>query len=110
METNWGQLWIDARKDSVLAKYRKDVGVELWDRGAEEYSDTIKRDGFKYGEQMVDALKSIIKPDFEVLDNGCGPGTLAVPLAKPVDRVVALDPPKRMLEVLEESAVMWWEK
>ncbi len=105
MEINWEQLWIDARKDSVLAKYRKDVGVELWDRGAEEYSDTIKRDGFKYGEQMIDVLKSIIKPDFEVLDNGCGPGTLAIPLAKLVDRVVALDPSKGLLNVLNESAV-----
>ena len=110
MEINWEQLWIDARKDSVLAKYRKDVGVELWDRGAAEYGDTIKREGFKYGEQMVDALKSIIKPDFKVLDNGYGPGTLAIPLAKPVDRVVALDPSKGMLNVLKESAVMWWEK
>ena len=105
MEIDWEQLWVDARKDSVLAKYRKDVGVELWDRGAEEYSDTIKRDGFKYGEQMIHVLKSIIKPDFEVLDIGAGPGTLAIPLAKLVDRVVALDPSKGMLNVLNESAV-----
>ena len=105
MEINWEKLWIDARKDSVLAKYRKDIGIEVWDRGAEDYRDMIKRNGYEYGEQMIDAIKEIIEPDFEVLDIGAGPGTLAIPLAKLVKNVTALDPAKGMLKVLEESAV-----
>lgn len=43
MVINWEQLWIDARKHSVLAKYRKDIGIERWDTGAEDYSDRIKK-------------------------------------------------------------------
>ena len=105
MEINWEKLWIAARKNSVLAKYRKDVGIEIWDRGAEDYRDTIKKNGYEYGRQMVDTIKEIIKPDFEVLDIGAGPGTLAIPLAKLVNKVTALDPSKGMLKVLEESAV-----
>ena len=105
MEINWEQLWMDARKHSVLAKYRKDVGVEMWDRSAEDYRDMIKKNGYEYGQQMIDAIKEIIEPDFEVFDIGAGPGTLAIPLAKLVNKVVALDPSKRMIKVLEETAV-----
>lgn len=49
MEIDWEQLWIDARKDSVLTKYRKDVGVDVWDRGSDYYRDAIKRNGYEYG-------------------------------------------------------------
>ena len=105
MEIDWEQLWIDARKDSVLAKYRKDVGVEIWERWTEDYREAIKRNGYKYGQQMVDAIKDIITPDFEVLDIGAGPGTLVIPLAKWVNKVVALDPSKGMIKALEESSI-----
>ena len=105
MEIDWEQLWIDARKDSILAKYRKDVGIEIWDRGAEDYRDTIKKNGYEYGQQMIDTLKDIIEPNFEVFDIGAGPGTLAIPLARLVNKVTALDPSKGMIKVLEETAV-----
>lgn len=105
MEIDWEQLWIDARKDSILTKYRKDVGVDMWDIGADYYIDAIKGNGYEYGQKRLEAIKGIIKPDFEVLDVGAGPGTLAIPLAKLVKKVTALDPSKGMIKVLEESAV-----
>ncbi len=105
MEINWEQLWMDARKHSVLSKYRKDVGIERWDKSAEDYSDRIKRNGYKYGHQIIAVIKELIKPDFEVLDVGAGPGTLALPLAKLVKKVTALDPSTGMLKLLEENAV-----
>ena len=105
MEINWEQLWIDAKKDSVLSKYRKDIGIERWNREAEEYSDRIKKNGYKYGQQIIGVIKEIIEPDFEVLDVGAGPGTIAIPLAKRVKKVTALDPSKGMIKLLEESAV-----
>ena len=105
MEINWEKLWMDARKRSVLSKYRKDIGIERWDTGAEDYRDRIKRNDYKYGQQIIDAIKEIIEPDFKVLDVGAGPGTLAIPLAKRVKKVTALDPSKGMIKLLEESAV-----
>ena len=105
MEINWEKLWMDARKRSVLSKYRKDIGIERWDTGAEDYRDRIKRNDYKYGQQIIDAIKEIIEPDFEVLDVGAGPGTLAIPLAKRVKKVTALDPSKGMIKLLEEGAV-----
>jgi 2-polyprenyl-3-methyl-5-hydroxy-6-metoxy-1,4-benzoquinol methylase len=111
MEINWEPLWIDAKRGSVLEKRPEDLEIEIYDRGSEAYSAAIKgksheyRQILEYGQQIVDLLKDIIKPDFEVLDIGTGPGTLAIPLAKRVKNVVALDPSKGMINALEESAV-----
>ena len=108
MEINWEQLWIEAKKNSVLSRYYKsveDIGVEeYWDRDARDYSDTIKRNDYEYGQRIIEVIKGIVNPDFEVLDVGAGPGTLAIPLAKMVKKVTALDASKEMLWVIEESA------
>jgi len=45
-----------------------------------------------------------IRGDEVVLDIGCGPGTLAVPLAKKVKQVIAIDFSEKMLEELETYA------
>lgn len=111
MEINWEQLWLDAKRGSVLEKRPEDLEIEIYDRGAEAYRDAIKeksheyRQVLEYGQQIVDVLKAIIKQDFAVLDIGTGPGTLAIPLAKRVKTVVALDPSKGMINAVEESAV-----
>jgi SAM-dependent methyltransferase len=111
MEINWEQLWLEAKRGSVLAKRPEDLEIEVYDRGAEAYRDAIKKKSheyrqiLEYGQQIVDVLKDIIKPAFEVLDIGTGPGTLAIPLARLVKNVVALDPSTGMINALEESAV-----
>ena len=111
MEIDWEKLWIEAKKGSVLEKRPEDLEIEIYDRGAEDYKDAVEKKSYEYqqildyGQQMIDVIKEIIKPDFEVLDIGTGPGTLAIPLARLVRKVTALDPSKGMLEVLEESAV-----
>ena len=105
MKIDWEKLWIEERKGSPLMKYRKDIGTEMWDKSAEDYRDSINKDAYGYGRKIIEVIEDIIKPDFEVLDIGAGPGTLAVPLARLVARVIALDPSREMLKVLEESAV-----
>ena len=42
--------------------------------------------------------------DEVILDIGCGPGTLAVPLAKRVKEVIAIDFSAQMLEELNQYA------
>ena len=103
MEINWEQSWIDAKRGSVLEKRPENQGLEIYNRGAEEYRDAIKKKSheylqvLEYGQQIIGVIKDIIKPDFEVLDIGTGPGTLAIPLAKVVKNVTALDPSKGMI-------------
>ena len=108
MEIDWEQLWIETRENPILSEYYKSVkdqGVEeFWDRDAKGYSDSVKGDDYEYGRQIIDTIKGIINSDFEVLDVGAGPGTLAIPLAKKVKNVTALDASKKMLRVIEEIA------
>lgn len=49
-----------------------------------------------------------ITGDEVVLDIGCGPGTLAIPLAKRVKQVIAIDFSRKMLDELEAYAAREW--
>lgn len=54
----------------------------------------------------LDVLRPLLRPDDTVLDVGCGPGTLSVPLAPLVRGVTALDSNPAMIAALcEEKAL-----
>ncbi|MEV0143617.1 MULTISPECIES: class I SAM-dependent methyltransferase [unclassified Nonomuraea] len=50
-----------------------------------------------YGEAVIDHLAGAPGADSRVLDLGCGPGTIAIPLAGRVRAVLAVDPAEEML-------------
>ncbi|MGP3936494.1 class I SAM-dependent methyltransferase [Nonomuraea sp. KM88] len=50
-----------------------------------------------YGEAVIAHLAETLGSDSRVLDLGCGPGTIAIPLAPGVKAVFAVDPAQEML-------------
>ena len=60
----------------------------------------IKSDN--YAKEVLCRIK--VDPDSTVLDIGCGPGILAIPLAKRVKSVTALDMSEEMLRRVKENA------
>ncbi|NUR90965.1 MAG: class I SAM-dependent methyltransferase [Nonomuraea sp.] len=50
-----------------------------------------------HGDPAIDHLARTFGPDAVVLDLGCGPGTVAIPLARRVREVLAVDPDEEML-------------
>ncbi len=52
----------------------------------------------------MEVLGPLVRPQDTVLDLGCGPGTLSIPLAQRVARVTALDSSEAMLRGLREDA------
>ncbi|NRQ36759.1 methyltransferase domain-containing protein [Nonomuraea sp. NN258] len=50
-----------------------------------------------YGDEAIAFLAGALGPDARVLDLGCGPGTVAIPLAPRVREVIAVDPDAEML-------------
>lgn len=74
---------------------------DFWDKRARHYSESIKRNN--HAERIIAKLD--IDPECTVLDIGSGPGTLAIPLAKMVQHVTAIDPSSGMLACLKENAV-----
>jgi SAM-dependent methyltransferase len=73
---------------------------EDWDARSKEMAPSMQNS--PYVNDFISRMQ--IKREDTVLDIGCGPGTLAIPLAKKVKHVIAVDFSKKMLEELEAYA------
>ena len=100
-ERDWNELWKKAMQNSSFRKRRTRDTAEYWDKRAKGFNESIKSND--RAEQILAKLD--IARDDTVLDIGAGPGTLAIPLAKRVKHVTAIDPSKAMLACLKENAV-----
>jgi len=69
---------------------------DYWDRRAPSFTSPTVADG--YTGPFLDILNA--DPNWSVLDVGSGPGTLALPLAKKVRHVTAIDFAPAMIELL----------
>ena len=100
-ELDWNEMWKKAMQNSSFRKRRQRDTTEFWDKRAKGFNESIKRND--RAERIIAKLD--IEPDDTVLDIGAGPGTLAIPLAKMVKHVTAIDPSKGMLAYLKANAV-----
>jgi SAM-dependent methyltransferase len=86
----------------------KSTTIAYNDRGAmkqwslEEAAEFAEKMASQYAETVISLINP--SPHDRVLDVGCGPGTLAIPLARIVDSVTALDTSDGMLSVLKRRA------
>ncbi len=95
-DIDWNLLWQQERRTkSWKRKKKKD-----WDNRAASFA---KRNlGSDFSELCLRMIKP--EPSWSVLDVGCGPGTLAIPLARQVKRVTAMDFSEQMLAELKLRA------
>lgn len=93
---NWEQLWEAEMSQSSWSKNSEN----WWDQRAEAFDRHISKSA--YVDRMLE--KIIITPHSTVLDVGCGPGTLAIPLAKRVRKLTALDLSQEMLRFVMNNA------
>lgn len=90
---DWNQRWQDAKQRAKFPWDRR----QFWNRRAPEFARHAASG--TYAEKFLAWLEP--RADWSLLDIGCGPGTLALPLAPRVSRVTALDISEVMLEILE---------
>lgn len=90
---DWNRLW-QARL-AVRPFHNRDA--RYWDKRASSFAES--RDT-AYADRFLDIMKP--EADWTVLDMGCGSGTLAVPLAKRVSSVTAVDFSNGMLAVVRK--------
>lgn len=95
-DIDWEQLWQTARKKKGWAS----KGAVEWDKKASSFASRNRTSPF------IDLLLAHLPltADLTVLDVGCGPGTLSLPLARRVRGVTALDFSEKMLEILTQEA------
>jgi FkbM family methyltransferase len=94
-EIDWNRLWREGRRNRSC----RSKGSGDWDRKAAGFARRNRNSSY------IDRLLGFIRPEPEdtVLDVGAGPGTLALPLARLVKRVTALDFSPQMLAELESQ-------
>ena len=77
--------------------------AKFWDRIARKYSAGPIRDpdGF---ENTLARVSDFLKPDYHVLELGCGTGTAALRIAPTVARYMATDISPEMVAIANEKA------
>lgn len=83
----------------------KDMGKDekFWDRMADGYAKRPIEDEAAY-EQKLKVTREYFRPDWDVLELGCGTGSTAVLHAPYVKHIRAVDVSERMLEIGRERA------
>lgn len=95
-DIDWHALWTNGRRQ----KSWRSKGAADWDKKAPSFA--ARNAGSPYISLLLSRLP--LEDDFTVLDVGCGPGTLAIPLAERVDAVTAVDYSEKMLEAVKAGA------
>lgn len=94
------ELWLSDNQ-------KKEPSAEFWDFRAEEYNlSSSTADATLNRQEKVQALidQGIITSESRVLDIGCGPGQLALELAKRTKKVVGLDFSEKMIDYARQNA------
>jgi len=98
-DINWNKMWIEARENGSLRKRRGDM-TEFWNKRSRQYSESLK-----YNDRSIQMISRLdIDLECTVLDIGAGPGTFAIPLAKRVKHVTAVEPSGGMIACLKKNA------
>lgn len=95
-DIDWQQLWEQSRSQKTW----KSKNAGQWDEKAPSFAVRMKESA--YTDLFLDHLD--IDESMSVLDVGCGPGTLAIPIAGKVEQVTAIDYSEKMLELLNHQA------
>lgn len=93
---DWNEKW---RQDRGGASW-KPRPPESWNNRAHSFAERTSRS--LYAGRFLELMQP--RPEWSILDMGCGPGTLALPLAQRVRRVTAVDFAPSMLELLRQQA------
>ncbi len=92
---DWNLVWREMRqRRSDGRKKRPD-----WNSRAPSFARQTRAS--VYARNILELIKP--QPHWRVLDVGCGPGTLAVPLAETVRTVTAIDPATAMIAILRDT-------
>ena len=94
---DWEALW---KRHSSRSGPQTGTAAGDWDRQAAEFERQFSRSD--YSRNLLSKIE--IQPEYTILDVGCGPGTIAIPLASRVKSITALDMSQEMVRIGAEKA------
>ena len=97
---NWNELWKAMRSGHYRRRAHGGDPGSRWDKRAEHFNESMMQHPERAEKQIANLD---LKPEYTVLDVGAGTGRLAIPIAKRVKTVTAIDQSKGMLACLQEN-------
>jgi len=97
---DWHSIWKEIMARDTTIAYDGCGALKQW--SPDEARSFYEKTNPHYAETVIGLIKP--SPLDKVLDVGCGPGTLAIPLARVVKSVTALDTSEGMLGTLKRRA------
>ena len=95
---DWDEIWKRKIEEATFRSSAKDVNARarIWDKSMRGNIDS------GYVDELLGSMNLL--PDLTALDVGCGSGFVAIPMAKRVRSVTALDQAPNMLDLTREYA------
>jgi SAM-dependent methyltransferase len=109
---NWQTIWeetisrssLKQRGNGISEKDRINLSAETWYKNYDHKYDPEDLQKKPEFEAEFNRLKRFIANDSSVLDIGAGLGRLAIPLAKEVRRMTAIEPARVYMKIMREKA------
>ncbi len=109
---NWQELWEETIKRSSIRNRRSDLSEQEWINILSDFY--CKKSGRKFGQAdpskadefaaEINRLKRFVNRDSTVLEVGAGTGRLAIPLAKEVRKLTAVEPARVYMKFMKDKA------
>lgn len=101
-EIDWNTVWQEMNNENMRCRSFMEC-ASIWEseEKARKYLENSK-DNPERVKKVIEGLP--VKPESRILDIGAGPGILAVPLARLVSHVTAVEPADGMVRVLKSYA------
>ncbi len=97
---NWSELQKVMRSGYNRRRARGEDPGSMWDKRAKRFNESMMQHPERAERQIANLN---LNPEYTVLDVGAGTGRLAIPIARKVKGVTAIDPSKGMLACLTEN-------
>ncbi len=100
---HWEKIWAE-RWDTRETMYVGNAHLNYWQARAEDFSVGRKACDYNFGRSILSVLSPRLPEQAEVLDVGCGPGSILVPMGQAGHRITAVEPAEEMIGQMRSNA------
>ena len=99
---NWKDAWNRMREER-MRKPKISYDDAFFKKSAQDFSRRIKSNDYEFGRKVTQILSHMLEENSDVLEIGTGPGTLTIPLATMVKKIVGIEFSERNTVQLKAS-------